>query len=753
MQHFRELLAAILVLTAGLVAAQPWPAFHYLPDWAQRWNLQWSIDYAGMDAHDVEVILGDGNTLLHGGYRGEGLARAQELGAHRMFYICSRTIYWERLFKTNPELKDATIKTPEGKPKVIYHNPARYAGCYNQPAWLKYILARVDDVATHGGDCIFFDNPMVWACYCPVCRRMFRTFTREKLGHEAPLPVPGDDSPPIVREAEKMFRLESAVRFFTAIHQHARDQGLLITANNLCFWLERRDITDFGFTEAFAHPPFGRSIAAYKVGLAAARGRPVGVLAYPPGNVRKARGVKTWHAPGNTYIYNAPPLPLEHEIGIAEGLACGGNYIANYGVTIGKELTDDEPISQGMRAAIKRYRSLARKHGAAFDRSQPGSGLAYVYDWDPEVRGSAILGMSLASVDQAARTFCAAGVPFDVIVEEDLTPETLRNFQAVILDGLPVLSRTAARAVGEFVRGGGGLILTQGTPQVRDPLEPSEKASRLSEALAGARLPELIRFRPEDFQLDGMMPDGPRLKAVQEGAAFVQLKAKPGQYTISVRYLDESDGVSELAVLADGKEIDRWRFDADDDGFHTRLCPPVKLKRGSEIRLQGKSGGGEYCRVYAMSVTTGVSPGAVGKQPCGQGRVATMLEPISGAKPANVRAACEYAAGPRPFLVETPDEQLFVNALALPEIKATAVHLVNYDVSYSGGFRDPELHPRENVKVRVGLGGEKPTVRLLTAKAEPQTLEPTRQAEAWVVTLPRIDVYACLVCGLDLPKL
>ncbi|MBM4050263.1 MAG: hypothetical protein FJ279_34645 [Planctomycetes bacterium] len=98
-----------------------------------------------MNEKHVGLMLDAGFNFVQGGsFTPEAMTRLKDAGVHRMMYICSRTIYHELLFPKWPQLKTATILTPDQQHKVIYNNPARYAGCYNQPAWFDYVTKLMD---------------------------------------------------------------------------------------------------------------------------------------------------------------------------------------------------------------------------------------------------------------------------------------------------------------------------------------------------------------------------------------------------------------------------------------------------------------------------------------------------------------------------------------------------------------------------------------------------------------------------------
>lgn len=742
--------ALLAVLGSTAHGAGIWHEHPALPPWLERGELAWAINYSGMNARDIDFMVGVGENLIQGGsFRAGADDRLKAAGARRMQYICSRTIYWRGLFKSRPQLEQATIRTPDNKHLVIYKNAERYAGCYNKREWLDYIISLVDKLSAAGNDAIFFDNPMVWPCYCETCQEKFRAYAQSKIGRAIPIPKPDEREDVQAIEAAKLFRLESAERFFRAVHEHARQKQprVYITANNLCYWLVSRGVTDMVFTEAFAHPPFGRQISPYKVGLAASGGKPTGVLAYPPMTVRAARGKKIWHEPGKRYLSVAPPLPLEYSLGAAEGIACGGNYICNYGVSIGRPITGlDRPTRSAIAGALKPYRQFKRKYAKYFKGTRPGSRTGYVFDWHKELRGGSILGRDLRTFDAAAGRFMAAGLAVDVLTERNLESSELSDFDVLIFDDLPVLSRPAAASVGRFVRAGGGLWLAGGPPKVRDLFEAPEKADTLACALGHLSLPQAFRFDPKDFQLDGYeLEHGSRLKVPKAGRAWVEFRGPAGVYSILISYLDENDGQGEAAAFVDDSELDRWTFDADDNGMKIRRVGNVNLKPGSRVEIRAKSGGGEYGRIYGMRIIGGGLP-----EPAvcrvGKGRVVLAADPIASTPPKTLASTAALAAGGSVrYRVIDPPRDLLLNVLDVPDARASVLHLVNYRVEYEKGYANPRVIAAKDVVVEMKLAGPAPNALLLTVEGEPLALRASSADNAWRVTVPEVRIYAAVV--------
>ena len=728
-----------------------WIKHPELPGWLHRGSLRWAINYTGMYPADIEYMIDVGESLIQGGgFRNGADKKVRDSGRHHMMYICSRTIYWKLLFKSHPQIEQATIRTPKDEHLVIYNNSDRHAGCYNRKEWLDYIKSLMDRLASQGNETIFFDNPMVWPCYCQTCKDKFRSYSAEKIGRKAGLPLPDEKDLQVV-EAAKQFRLDAAERFFATLREFAQKKKppMYITANNLCYSLIARDITDIVFTEAFAHPPFGRQIAPYKAGLAASRGKPTGVLAYPPPKVRLARGKKKWHEPGKRYNYVTAPLPLEYSLGAAEALACGGNYICNYGVSMGGTVTRyEEPQRKAIADALKPYRTFKRDHPQYFRSTRPGSRIGYLYNWNRETRGPSILGMDLMSFDAAAGTFMKAGLPVDVLTERNIEDGQWSDFDLIILDDISVITRASASGLSKFTQEGGGVLIAGVSPQVREVMAPPADAESLSKFLDNAPVPLSFTYRPKEFQVEGFeLEHGYRLKVPKSGKAWLEFEGPTGNYSIITKYLDEDDGQSELALRADGRELDRWSFTDDDNGMKMRSVHSVALKKGSRIELRGKAGGGEYGRIYGMRILGG-HPQELKALEVGKGRVLFTPDPISSCAPQHLLKAVALALGrPPAFRIDSPRPDLLISVQKAPGSKATLVHLVNYRFSYEDKFQNPKVVLARDVRVVVNQV-EKPEVSLVTVHSKPSPLSVTGIAGAWQVSVPEIGIH-CMIAIAD----
>ncbi|MCK5804059.1 MAG: hypothetical protein KAI66_14580 [Lentisphaeria bacterium] len=706
--------------------------------WATPGQTTWLIDYSRMNEAHVKLMLEAKFNLLQGGSFTPGALRLAKStpGIHTMQYICSRTIYHKLLFKTNPELKDAAILNPDGSYKIIYHNPARYAGCYNRKAWLEYIKGRMDTLQATGIDCIFFDNPMTWACYCPTCRTRFREFAKNKTGHE--LDVGQFDRP---TELEHWFSVETAQRFFEKVHAYAQRKGMFMVVNNLTYWLVNQGVTDGVFTEAWGHPPFGDDIAAYKVGLAASRGKPTGVLSYIPQAVKKARGhmVKN-HSRGSGEKPVGAPVAEEFELGYAEGLACAGNYMVNYSLELGRHIPAvTQPEDKRIQAAMVKYGTFVKSHPDVYADPVPGSPIAVLYSLTTGPRTGQILGHRRPDANKLLWALIHTGLPVEVIVEDDLTPERLKGTRAIIVSGVAVLEPEAVAGLERFARAGGTVVFA-GAARVRGRYEPADRAKSLSACFPGLPIMDLFEYTSGNLELNGYEVEGERVKASDIGRATATFNGAKGRYRIAVSYLDENDGKGSFDLEIGDRKIQTWNSDADDNLWHVHVSAAVPLNPGAKVTVVGHSEGGEYARIRRIRISTDLGTESGADIRVGEGRVILRDTPLDQLNPtrreqvlSELRPLCPIRTATHPW-----PAKLLVNLTRSRSGRTVNVHLVNYDFTYDEGYALRTIRPVG--PLRIAVPGAK-SARLLSPDHNERTLEITDG----IVEVPSIKTYSVII--------
>jgi hypothetical protein len=491
------------LLLAGLAAAD-WRDHPELPDWARRGYVQWGhganidgrIKWApggfGADVANVKLLLYCGRNLQQTiAYLDDDAARlAAEGGLRRQPYICSQTVWWRTEETKTPELTGAVRLGLDGKPIIVYSNPDRHCGCYNAPFWLEYTKRKIKATIEGAGgrvDSIFFDNPLPYECSCSHCRGEFRAYSRDKFGVEMDLAHP--ESYPNFAFAKKLFDLDSTYEFFEQIKEYARtlDPTLTISPNmgvgsGESTYLTSRGTTQMVFCErGFSLPPFESTVIDYKLGLAASHGLAVGQLLGLPESLRRVRALSL-DANNEAGILESLMYPEEHKLSFAEGLACGGTYIASFALREQKICVGEAPHHVAVREALHEYAEFAKEHLHLYDLAQPGSRLAVLNSVWTELADRSAARNAFAS---ACTAFARAGIPYEVLIEDDLRPDVLAPYRLVLLPQVRSLSVDDANALLDYVRAGGALLVV-GPAALRDRLARAYPADRLTEL---AKLP------------------------------------------------------------------------------------------------------------------------------------------------------------------------------------------------------------------------------------------------------------------------
>ena len=108
----------------------------------------------------------------------------------------------------------------------------------------------------------------------------------------------------------------------------------------------------------------------------------------------------------------------------------------------------------------------------------------------------------------AYHAITASGLTADILYDEDLECH-LSRYQTLVIPEQQFVSRSAGRAVEQFVRRGGALVLTGALPKCVDPEEPDASADpSVFETLAGATSDGLHPFDLSYLQLRGTPGEG-----------------------------------------------------------------------------------------------------------------------------------------------------------------------------------------------------------------------------------------------------
>ena len=461
---------SVLLALSGLPGRSQSLDHPSLPEWAQPGRVRWCLCYAGPKPEILDLVAEAGQNLLQGEFL-EGspcAARAQALGIRGMTYI---PLTWNydggKIFDRYPALREAEAMKADGSRFFEYH-AGRYTGCYNQPGFRARRMAELDGIAKSAS--IFFDTTSLVPCHCYACRRGFHEFCMKNLGRDIPLPsYDGVHRQTQEDRAFYRFRIDSVVDYFAAIREHLQQNK---PPNLICpnlHWespwhieLIARGVPDLVFFEEEGHPPFRKKLMGYKIAQAASHGKAVGQLIYLPPEVRSERGClekDTSNAGLVEEAFHAPLLPQEIMLGVAEAQACNGVYIPAYSIEPATPLLDrSDPIAAACLSALKEYYEFIEKRDLLYLGARPGADVALLYPirsrlWQPT---------PLADDPVAvADLLVAAGMPFEVVVDDDLDPKLLKGVKVLIVPGATCLAPRRAAAIRAFVEAGGRAIISQ----------------------------------------------------------------------------------------------------------------------------------------------------------------------------------------------------------------------------------------------------------------------------------------------------
>jgi hypothetical protein len=809
MRPIRQAFLLLTALTAPLASAH-WLPHDELPEWARRGTVQWghggNIDGRikwmpggfGVDQPNLDLILYCGcNVQQTVGYMDEATRlKAEAAGLKRQPYICSKTIWWETDFKTAPQLEQCTIVKPDGTRVLLYNNPQRYGGCYSSPIWLAYIKDQVRrtlaDEQWGRVHSIFFDNASDYDCYCPICAERFRQFTRETFGEAMEL-ARGAEQPNFAF-AKKLFGAEMAARFFRDLRAYIDTLNPeAIIAPNLHVvpdwspYLLSHGATEMLFIEGgFGMPPEESGVLAYKVGLADTHGLVVGQMCGLSEVLRRERALSL--DPNNEAgILESFYYPEEHKLAMAEALACNGTYVQSFALREQKIKVSDEPYQVQIREALHQYSSFWRDHPAVYRLAQPGAQVAVLHGIYSQLADRAGHWRALAGV---ADLLGRAGIPYEVINEEDLQAEQLRGYRLVVAAHVPLLSQEQAAVLADYVRGGGA-VLQFGELAQRDLLNRRYAAEALPEiarltagepAALGQGRTWRIAGDPADLDpaglaqaLDGLVGGLPCRVRTPSPRVFANLLRQAGDRALTV-HLTNSDfqyDAPPSADVGDDDGLPEARTFLADTRWRVRkvLEPPdLAVAAGYDLKFLSATCGLATDAISLVVSLNGQDIAAFrGSQlnesgwkqvavPAGLLRTSNEVVFRAEGKPNGhpdwVAFRLDTTAATRRSSWSEDGGQTWTEADLSPDAGTQQGEVV----VRLGPHEDPDrvakvadfvgrlrVQPARDIEVAVQVDGPAPVGRLLSPEGPEQAVTPTQQGNVATYRVSRVDIYAVLV--------
>lgn len=403
--------------------------------------------------------------------------------------------------------------------------------CVNS-GWREWAFQLLREAMRTGIAGAFLDGPVIYpgACYCPICRELFRRETG------APAPEQEDWRSETWKQWIE-FREESLARFLTDARAALRsvNPAGAIYLNGGTYaggaWRVARDAQrlwncqDINGAEEFYHPTHGRQYI-----LASA------LLGKFLGARNRVAQVYTHHALG---AWHYIPLPVnEMKRALAQTVASGANtWFAVWdralehsraeaiaGTEVHGFVEENEEYFTDTRCAarIAMVISAASNHWYLSRWREtylvPGSGMER--DLIADVADSVAEGqrrkelcdhLLTTSIQGLFLALARTHLPVEVLWDMDVTPEVLADYDAVALANVPCLSSAQRTALRDFVSAGGGLYADFESGLYDQRSEPVEDPAWLEllglQSVAGLFVPSLtedyLKVRDSSPPLEG----------------------------------------------------------------------------------------------------------------------------------------------------------------------------------------------------------------------------------------------------------
>jgi len=719
----RRTVVTLLFATILVPAWAHWEAREELPDWARRGRLHWCLHYSTATRELVDLFADHHQTLLHGGsFDSEETAPyAAERGLRYMPYVCSRTTTTRQIAE-NPQLIGAVVLDEERAEVLAYGNPVRRYGSLFTDAWPEFVRERTrllwdrPDVAA-----IFFDNAF-WPLpdYHPQGVTAWQQWAREhglEPGESVPSTSDGE-----LAAASRAFVAETLVAYHTGLREfcHSHEPPLLNSPNlgggsGYGLMAVEAGAIDLVFYETFSHPPFDQNAFRYKVGLAASHGAPTGMLMYIPFEIGEQRGEKTWHEGMHHFFYPTSPLPEEFALAACEAAACGGTYIPCYNLFPALPITDtSDPFNRRIYRELQRSYDFIAAVEDLYAGCEPASEVAILYSAATDLQNR-----RLQNAPAVAKALSAAGIPFEVLVADDLAQGSWGPTPTLIVPSAAYMAEDTAAGILRLAREGGRVIIT-GQFAAYDTIGRPATSPAARELLAPLRL---VSRGVRDWELEGFEPEGPsHVKVTGEvGTASLVHEGPPGRYVAHIQIGDESDGTSPVELSVAGETVFRALLDREDNSLRWLSTEPFELRAGDTVTLTVRPDAGEPGRTHAI-VLVGAEAGEGAA--IGEGEV--LYSPV-GLEALPGERVVEMV---RPS-VRLPDPgKVVLNLMDVPGRGLRTVHLVNYDFRYEVEYQGLWFSDDGSAEARMFFGGEPVVVRKRIDIPEPEK-----------VVDPAVEVY------------
>ena len=409
-------------------------------------------------------------------------------------YVQSSNIVWRDWFRLHPESKGWLCIDKNGNSYPYHKFTGRYWCCFNNPNWIEQVSKRTLKAVEYGADGIFYDNIVLFPCYCQFCKQGFAAYLKENGLSSVDL----QDIPEYDEEYDAeddylrhwgWFRSRAINRFYRSMKEllAAGKTKIPITSNTHCMvegnpflnkgydFAEIAKIEDYIYIE---NPSLPRILdgglinnaCTFKVAGAYVRDKTITV-----DSKTQQPGL------GGDVTYPKVHTPREYQLGIAEAAAWQGSF-----TVIGTEFFDKywtlltEDCYRTQHEAIGRYNRFLAEHAELYQGNRYLANIGLFHS-HPSLNWT--WAKSFPSFCGFFQTLYQNNIPFNILVEKDIREENLQNYELIIFPKVYCIDEALLDKLLAFVNRGGKLLVT-GEFGTKDTMGNKHKESLV------ARLPK-----------------------------------------------------------------------------------------------------------------------------------------------------------------------------------------------------------------------------------------------------------------------
>jgi len=382
-------------------------------------------------------------------------------------YVQPSNLVWEDWFRLHPESKGWLCIDKDGNWYPYFSFTGRYMCCFSNPDWIEQVGKTTRKAIEYGADGIFYDNIVLFPCYCNSCKEGFKDYLKESNLNPVELKnIPEYDAEDEYWRHWCRFRSQPINKFYRAMQRVVTTGKTKISiTSNTGFLVEKNGFSNYGYDfaeiakiEDYVYIENSSLPRIFEGGLInnARTFKVAGAYIRDKTITVDCRGQES--GLGGDVTFTKVHSPREYQLGIAETAAWQGSF-----TVIGTEFFNEywtlltEDCYHAQWEAIGRYNQFLKEHAELYEgnRYLANIGLFYSHSsltWSRETSFPSFCGFF--------QTLYQNNIPFHVLAEEDMRKDNFRDCELVILPNVCCIDEMLLDKLLGFVDGGGRLLIT-----------------------------------------------------------------------------------------------------------------------------------------------------------------------------------------------------------------------------------------------------------------------------------------------------